>query len=137
MTNSNQEALDMEKVKKIENIQKTVKHADEAVTLDPQGNYFDPDKNFNDGEQPVVVMVGGKPRAVKNGVMYDVDANGKIKPIEEMAKEELDYAKENREDLQEAEGKEVDQEKQESSIIQGLKAQVNQLPEEKLIDLEE
>ena len=56
--------MDQEQSKKAK---RTAKNIDKSAVLDPQGNYYNPDTNRNTGENPTVVMIGGKPAKAQNG----------------------------------------------------------------------
>jgi len=64
-------------VKKI----KGIKKVDESVVVDPDDNYYNAENNFNTGDAPSVVMMGGKAVQVQNGSI--VKKKGEKKTEEE------------------------------------------------------
>ena len=70
---------------------KGIKRINESVTVDPNNDYYNPESNFNTGDSPSVVMIGGKAVQVKNGSI--VKKSGEKKTEEETKYEAGDMGK--------------------------------------------
>jgi hypothetical protein len=70
---------------------KGIKRVDDTVTVDPNNDYYNADSNFNTGDAPSVVMIGGKAVQVRNGSI--IKPAGEKKTDEEKKYESGDMGK--------------------------------------------